>query len=80
MYYEQKKYNKAIRHFTSLLQINNQDLWANYWLGISYDHIKAYKNAIVYYTIFLELVPDKYFKHKVHIQKRVKKLKKTERQ
>ena len=75
IYYEEK-YNKAIYHFEQTLKKNKSNIWANYWLGICFDNIKSYNDAVVYYIRFLELVPDAFFRHKAHIQKRIEILKK----
>jgi len=75
-YYDQKNINKAIFNFKETLACNENNLWANYWLGICYDQIKSYREAIIYYRYFMDLVTDDYYKHKIHIQNRLETLKK----
>ena len=75
LYYYSTNLDKAIFYFQKIISVNKNNLWAYYWLGLTFDKAKNYKKAILYYKEFLEKVTEKDYKQKIIIEKRLKMLK-----
>ena len=53
IYDTQKKYKEAIADYQKALTANPELTIVNYLIGIDYDSLEQYKNAINYYQIFI---------------------------
>jgi len=73
-YFDQRQDEKAISVFMRVLQFDEADIWANYWIAFSYDRQKDYRNAINYYRQFILSVPNEYKNYKMRAQRRMKKI------
>ena len=56
-FYNQKKYNEAIRYFIETIKNNPHDFSAIYYLGLSYQANKQYDLAAFNYNKIIELAP-----------------------
>ena len=52
IYDTQKKYNQAITDYKKALSINPDLTIVNYLIGVDYDMLEQYKNAISHYKAF----------------------------
>jgi len=73
-YFDQRQDEKTISVFMRVLQFDEADIWANYWIAFSYDRQKDYRNAINYYRQFILGVPNEYKNYKKRAERRMKKI------
>ena len=75
MYYGQHNYDQAISILQEILPRTPDDCWIHYWLALSYDANRRFKEAIVHYEQFVKLAPEDYFEHRVKMWERAERLK-----
>jgi len=75
LYYNTQDYDRAISILQEILLTAPDAYWGHYWLALSYDAKRRFKEAIVHYESFIRLAPEEYFEHRVKMWKRAERLK-----
>lgn len=60
IYLLQKRYNLAAEEYNIVLQLKPENVESMYNLAISYDKMKMWKDAIIYYRNFMRAAPSEY--------------------
>lgn len=74
IYFAQGRDDEAILVFKKVQQFDENDRWANYWIGFAFDRKKDYYQAIHYYRAFLADPPTNAALFIKRIQRRVEKI------
>jgi tetratricopeptide (TPR) repeat protein len=76
IYYEQRKFDLAIKMFKRILSIDDANFWGYYWVAMSYDARRKYPQAIEAYENFIKIAPDIYYDQKIKMYERAERLRK----
>jgi tetratricopeptide (TPR) repeat protein len=74
LYFAQGRDDEAILAFKKVQQFDENDRWANYWIGFALDRQKDYRRAIHYYRAFLEAPPPDAARFIKRIQRRAEQI------
>jgi len=76
IYYKKRQFEKAIGVLENVLSRNPELYWGHYWLALSYDVKRRYKEAIVSYEVFIREAPEEHYEHKAKMWERTERLRK----
>ena len=75
IYYNRRQFNQASSMFEKVLSIDDKNYWGYYWVALSYDAEKKYREAIRAYEIFIKTAPQEFYDQKVKMYERAERLK-----
>jgi tetratricopeptide (TPR) repeat protein len=75
IYYEQRKFERAITMFERVITIDDKYYWGYYWVALSYDARRKYPQAIKAYETFIKIAPEEYYDQKIKMYERAERLK-----